>query len=191
MVVVDALQTNTQRELSMKYVKAIWSHVSAVAKTLALCVLGIVVLIVVFGLPHTILVWLADGPSQKGVSLLFLWWPMFFIGCVGTLFLDRVFRITRSDRRSIGTKIVPGYFTTVWSIFYFMPIVLNGLSKVYRSLGWNEAASLVFDYRWEASSMIFFGGMFALILLYGLCLFFRWVADRVKQKNQISPNLVF
>ncbi len=138
--------------------KQIGSHVLAASTRFLIGTVLLVFGAIFFMVPHEILMFLAGGrdPQGPGLSLFFFFWPVAVVITIATLWFDFLGSKKKGDYDRFPRIMrrwkfwIPGPRTTILLVCYFLPIILNGASKVCSMFGLNEVATLAFDWRWLA-----------------------------------------
>ncbi len=138
----------------------------------------------VMGLGSIPLVWLAGGDPPDGISLMFFWWPAALWVAYITTAIDAGWRRERATRYFGHLPLArPGWITTTWLLYYFSPIILSGLSKAFRLVGWNGVSQVLFDFRWHAHFAIPMGIVCLAILCGAIFSGLGWLRTRVKSNK--------
>ncbi len=158
----------------MKILRSIGNGMKETLKWVGIFIGGLIVL----GLPHEGLVWLAGGMDEPtGPAFLFFFWPILVVVCLITLTVDFVIRSRFwSDEYEgppqLGFKRSnwgrPGFLTVTWIVFYFLPIIFNGLSILFKARNWAQLAELFFKYRWASRWLVVMLTIVCLVLFCAL-----------------------
>ena len=109
-----------------------------------------------------------DDPSQ--ISLLFIFWPIGVIVAFITLCIESAFWKNMQGHANARLRRVsfwvPGPLTLWWLTFYFLPIIMNGLSKLLSIMGLEDGATVMFRWCWATQPLFLFASVAIVYILF-------------------------
>ena len=139
-----------------------------IGSTIGVFALCAAIILVILGVPFGALLWLAGGPDEVGVGLpgfvLYILWPCAIVALLVALAVDatmarHAIRLRNESDSDINPKSqqssqVPhiffrfGMMSTALTVFYFFPILMNGMSHLAYALSFDELSEVLHKWRW-------------------------------------------
>lgn len=168
-------------------------------------VLFVVVIMVMLGVPLFLLMWCAGGPDGGDAGVVFVLWPLTLLVTIMIVIVERVIKYGPQDslmstRPRPWLRIAfwfPGWVSTVWILWVFLPIELNILSLLAKACSMSTLADVLRGLRWKVHpwtiGAVFFT-FFGTVMLGLLCIGIRdwWKSGpyvpHVRAPNRLPPS---